>query len=114
MAKIEDLGEVISTDVLIVGGGISGLVAANKAKDYPVDVLLVDKQTIGWAGKAPKGGGFLLAMAEEDDLDEFVEYHVRNAGYYLNDQELLYSWVSQTNAALEQLSEWGVKVAKTS
>jgi succinate dehydrogenase / fumarate reductase flavoprotein subunit len=113
MAKIEDLGEVISTDVLIVGGGISGLVAANKAKDYPGDVLLVDKQTIGWAGKAPKGGGFLLAMAEEDDLDEFVEYHVRNAGYYLNDQELLYSWVSQTNAALEQLSEWGVKVAKT-
>ena len=41
MAKLEDLGEVISTDVLIVGGGIGGLVAAIKAKEESpkVDVL---------------------------------------------------------------------------
>ena len=33
MANLEDLGEVISTDVLVVGGGISGIVAAIKAKE---------------------------------------------------------------------------------
>ena len=33
MAKIEDLGEVISTDVLIIGGGIGGLATAIKAKE---------------------------------------------------------------------------------
>ena len=32
MAKLEDLGEVISTDLLIVGGGIGGLVATIRAK----------------------------------------------------------------------------------
>ena len=112
MAKIEDLGEVISTDVLVVGGGISGLAAANKAKDYAVDVLLVDKQTIGWAGKAPKGGGFLITLGEKDDVDEFVEYHVRNLGYYLNDQELLYSYARRFNETVEQLANWGAKVAK--
>jgi succinate dehydrogenase/fumarate reductase flavoprotein subunit len=114
MAKIEDLGEVISTDVLIVGGGISGLVAAVKAKEESskVEVLLVDKQTIGWSGKAPKGGGFTLVLTEGEDADDFVEYHVRNIGYYLNDQELLYSWVTQMYAAVEQLSAWGVRVPK--
>ncbi len=112
MAKIEDLGEVIPTDVLIVGGGISGLAAAAKVKDYQVDVLLLDKQTVGWAGKAPKGGGFLIALGEKDDVDEFVEYHVRNLGYYLNDQELLESYARRFNETVEQLANWGAKVAR--
>jgi len=30
MAKLEDLGEVISTDALIVGGGLAGPIAAIK------------------------------------------------------------------------------------
>jgi succinate dehydrogenase/fumarate reductase flavoprotein subunit len=33
MARIEDLGDVVSTDLLIVGGGLGGLVAAIKAKE---------------------------------------------------------------------------------
>ena len=43
MAKLGDLGEVISTDLLIVGGGISGLVAAIKAKEESpeVDILII-------------------------------------------------------------------------
>ena len=49
MANLEDMGDVVSTDVLIIGGGIGGLVAAIKAKEESpgVDILLVDKQTIG-------------------------------------------------------------------
>jgi succinate dehydrogenase/fumarate reductase flavoprotein subunit len=112
MASLDKLGEVISTDVLIVGGGISGLAASIKAKERPVDVLLLDKQTVGWAGKAPKGGGFLIAMAEKDNIDEFVEYHVRNLGYYLNDQELLHSYALRFNDTIEQFAAWGAKVAR--
>ena len=56
MGNLENLGEVISTDVLIIGGGISGVPAAIKARDLDVDVLIVDKATIGWAGMATKAG----------------------------------------------------------
>ena len=80
MSKAENLGEVVSTDLLIIGGGLAGLVAAIKAKQYPIDVLLVDKQTIGWSGKAPKVGGGLWVMLPDDDVDRFAEYHVKNIG----------------------------------
>jgi esterase/lipase len=33
MANLEDLGEVISTDVLVVGGGIGGSVAGISVKE---------------------------------------------------------------------------------
>ena len=61
MAALEDFGEVISTDVLVVGGGVGGLTMAIKAKEANpnIDVLLVEKQTAGWAGKSTKIGGIL-------------------------------------------------------
>ena len=112
MANIENFGEVVSTDLLIIGGGLAGLVAAIKAKEYPIDVLLVDKQTIGWSGKAPKVGGGLWVMLPDDDVDRFAEYHVRNIGCYLNDQELLYSYGRESFGAIEQLMAWGVKLPR--
>ena len=116
MANLEDLGEVVSTDLLIVGGGIGGLVAAIKAKEESpkVDVLMVDKQTIGWAGKATKIGGILAFLAPDDNPDNFIDFQVRNAGFYLNDQEALSKYVRSTYAAIEQLSQWGANISKTS
>jgi succinate dehydrogenase / fumarate reductase flavoprotein subunit len=114
MAKLEDLGEVISTDVLVAGSGIAGLPAAIKAKEESPDkdVLIVDKATVGWGGLAPKGGGVFWCLAPEDDLEKFVEYHVKNFGYYLNDQELTYRNAKETYGAAQQLAEWGVKVQR--
>jgi succinate dehydrogenase / fumarate reductase flavoprotein subunit len=114
LANLEDLGEVISTDVLIVGGGIGGLPAAIKVKEESpeLDVLIVDKATIGWSGTAPKGGCVFWVIAPEDDLNKFVEVHVRNIGIYLEDQELLFEFARESYGAVEQLAEWGVKVPK--
>ena len=72
MAKLEVLGEVICTDVLIIGGGFAGLIAAIKAKEqFPgLDVLIVEKQTTGWSGKAPKINGGYFVLAPDDDPDK--------------------------------------------
>jgi succinate dehydrogenase / fumarate reductase, flavoprotein subunit len=114
MTTLESLGEVISTDVLIIGGGFSGLVTAIKVKEEQpgVDVLIVEKQTTGYAGKANRGGGVVWVMAPDDDIDAFMEYHVKNIGHYLEDQELLYSNAVKTLSALEQLDSWGAIITK--
>ena len=53
--------EIITSDVLIIGGGIAGLTAAISVKEENPDisVLVVEKQTSGYSGKANKGGGVL-------------------------------------------------------
>ncbi len=114
MTKIEDLGEVISTDLLIIGGGFGGLVSAIKAKEVApeVDVLIVERETAGWAGKAPKGGGFFVVFTPDQDPDQFVEYHVKNIGIYLENQELLYAYAREAYGTVEQLANWGVYVDK--
>jgi succinate dehydrogenase/fumarate reductase flavoprotein subunit len=115
MAKLEDLGVVFSADVLIAGGGIGGLAAAIKVKEEnpECDVLIVEKQTTGWAGKATKIGGILAFLGPNNDADKFIDFQVRTSGLYLNDQELLYRYVKGTYKAIEQLGEWSDKFAKT-
>jgi succinate dehydrogenase / fumarate reductase flavoprotein subunit len=115
MAKLENLGDVLSVDVLIAGGGIGGLAAAIKVKEEnpECDVLIVEKQTTGWAGKATKIGGILAFLGPNNDADKFIDFQVRTSGIYLNDQELLYKYVESTYKAIEQLSEWSDKFAKT-
>ncbi len=106
---MEELGEVVDTDVLIVGGGIGGLAAAVKAKEeHPeLDVLIVEKQTTGWAGKATKIGGVLTFLGPDDDADSFIDFQVRTAGCYLNDQQALSKYVRSTARAMEELAQMG-------
>jgi succinate dehydrogenase/fumarate reductase flavoprotein subunit len=115
MAKLKNLGDVLSADVLIAGGGIGGLAAAIKVKEEnpECDVLIVEKQTTGWAGKATKIGGILAFLGPNNDADKFIDFQVRTSGIYLNDQELLRKYVESTYKAIEQLSEWSDKFAKT-
>ncbi len=66
------------TDVLIIGGGTAGLPAANKIKELKedLDVLVVDKGGIGWAGQAVIGGGHLIFIdpqSGEAGIQEWVE-----------------------------------------
>ena len=114
MAELESLGEVVSTDILIVGGGIAGLSAAitTKEKHPELDVLIVEKATTGWAGKADRGGGILAFLTPDDTPEEFMRFHVHNIGCFLEDQELLSEYAHTCNSVLDHLDGWGVKVAR--
>jgi len=53
-----------------------------------------------------------MCVGPEDNVDEYVEFHVRNVGHYLNDQDLCYAYARETFPALEELAEWGMKVPR--
>jgi succinate dehydrogenase/fumarate reductase flavoprotein subunit len=99
-----------SADVLVAGGGIAGLAAAVSIKETApeLDVLIVEKQTSGYSGKANKGGGVL----QHFDLGRispeiFVEYHANAIGCFLGDQELMAKYVSMNNIMFDKLVQWG-------
>ena len=105
----------ISCDVLIVGGGIGGLSCAVSIKERlpEADVLVIEKQTAGYAGKANKGGG-VLQYFDPDKVkpEEFLGFHVNAIGAFLGDQELMLRYVSMNGEMLKKLSSWGVNVPK--
>ena len=115
MTALENVGRVLSADVLIIGGGIAGISSAIAAKEAApdLDVLVVEKATSGWAGMANKGAGVFAYMSEEDSVDEFIKYHVENIGMYLEDQELLRQYAEESYATVERFDQWtGGKVCR--
>lgn len=108
MKSLRDLGVLHETDVLIVGGGIAGLAAAvaTKEKSPAIRVTVVDKNFSGWAGQANKGAGIFMFLGPEDSVERFLEYHTHNIGMFLEDQELLTQFVSESLATLERLDSW--------
>jgi len=115
MTDLNNNREYLSADVLIIGGGIGGLASAIKVKEKNpgCDVLIVEKQTVGWAGKATKIGGILAFLGPNNDADKFIDFQLHTSGLFLNDQELLAKYVKDTYGAIQQFSEWGNKLAKT-
>ncbi len=115
MASLKSLGEVFSTDVLIVGGGPAGLIAANRIRERnnEIDVLVVDKATVGHSGaKGNKGAGVLFVMSEDDDIDKFREFHLKNIGHCLNDQEMLEIFAKTSREVVGQLEQWGIHIMR--
>ncbi|QYX56426.1 sarcosine oxidase subunit alpha family protein [Roseovarius sp. SCSIO 43702] len=55
-------------DVLVIGGGIAGLLAAKTAGEAGAKVLLIE-QTAHWGGRAPVDGG----EVDGEPVDKFVE-----------------------------------------
>ena len=111
IATLEKFGEVISTDVLVIGGSLSGAMAAIKAKECDVDVLIVDKATVGWGGQAPMVGGGTFVLTPEDDSNSFVKWLV-SYGEYLNDQDWVHSMARDSWNVVKEAMEWGAYLKK--
>ena len=110
MANLEKLGEVISTDVLIVGGSLAGLIAAIRSKELnsSLDVTVVEKSTTGFAGaKVNKGACMMWIFPEESDMDKFIDYHVHDIGHGLEDQVLLETYAYKSRELFKELGRWG-------
>lgn len=100
---------MISTDVLVIGGGAAGLRAAIEARRNGVDVILASKAPIGYASSTLyAGGGFRAAFGNYSSERHFEETIV--GGKFLNDQELVRILVLEGPRRLLELEKFGVKL----
>ncbi|MBQ8929472.1 MAG: FAD-dependent oxidoreductase [Oscillospiraceae bacterium] len=103
-----------SCDVLILGGGIGGLSCAVSVKEHnpDADVLVVEKNFAGYAGKANRGGGVLQYFPDRVDPWGFAVFHAKNIGADFTDQVLMARYVSQNSAMIDKLESWGVNIPR--
>jgi len=73
MNSLRNLGHVLTTDVMVLGGGLGGLWAAIEARKHVNSVLIVDKGPLNWGGIGNMSGGDMIVCLPEDDIQKWID-----------------------------------------
>ena len=108
MPELNELGKVIETDVLIIGGGVAGLFAGVRAREFVDRVTIVDKGPIGHTSQCYWAAGWHQLFLPGDDIDAWVKEVV----YFedgLCEQDLIESIYKETFDRIKDFERFGVK-----
>ena len=112
------LNEIISTDVLVIGGGAAGIRAAIEANDNGADVLLVVKGKFAKTGSSffslVHGWG-IQAVFKDTNLDDSTEKHLEEileAGLGMCDVKLARILVEEAPQRVMDLKRYGIEFKK--
>ncbi len=113
MNNLSKLGKIVETDALIIGGGSSGLWAANKIKslDSNLDVLVVDKGARDWGGLMSMSGGDFDVVFPGESVDDWVQEFV----YYwdgLCEQDLMEKLLTHSYERFKDYERLGCEFLK--
>jgi succinate dehydrogenase/fumarate reductase flavoprotein subunit len=112
MQRLE--GQLIDTDVLVVGAGAGGLLAALSAKRHGppgTRVTLVDSWLIGRTGHTAFSNAWTIVVLPDDDLDGILhEIVAGNDG--IADQELVRQSLIDSHARLKDFEAMGMQFAR--
>lgn len=101
---------MIATDVLVVGGGLSGLMAALNVRDRRVLVATKVYPTQSHSGAAQ--GGFNAAMSASDSVDGHV-YDTVKGGDFLGDQDAIEVMCEEAPGIIRDLDRLGAMWSRT-
>ena len=102
----------ITTDVLVIGGGLAGCFAAIRASSSGADVILVDKNHVGRTGCTIYASGMALFNPEwGDNLEEWLEQYSR-VGEYIVDRSWAKILLRDSYARHRDMVDWGVTYYK--
>lgn len=98
----------MTTDVLVVGGGMAGVFAAVKAHDAGARVLLVDKGSVGKSGQTPFARGIFRFDEEETGMSK-EEYlaQTAEASEYMNNETYTALLLDHSAERIDELRSWG-------
>ncbi|HVZ22180.1 MAG TPA: FAD-binding protein, partial [Vicinamibacterales bacterium] len=97
--------DALTTDILILGSGGAGLLAALHAfdADPTLDITIVVKGLFGKSGCTRLvQGGYNVVLSADDSLDRHFLDTIK-AGQYLNDQELAWALVNNAPRCVHEL-----------
>lgn len=113
---MKEVNRVIDCDVLVIGGGLAGCLAAISARETlgtDSTVVIVDKSKISRSGQSTFAAGIYTVFdPAEDDLDDWLE-EIVHAGEYLNDQPWCRQLFENSLRVASNIDNWGTSYGKT-
>lgn len=114
MNKLKLKQEIIKTDVLVIGGGLAGCMAAIRASEVAgvENVMLVEKANVLRSGNAATGIDHTWSyMPEVHDkmgftIDQLIEDHINYLGW-IQDQDLIFEVASTIAERIKEMEKWG-------
>jgi len=106
--------EFLETDLLIIGGGTAGCLAANRAReiDPEIDVMILEKAHIDRSGCLAAGINAINAYINPGETPRtFLEY-VRRDAMGLVREDLVLSIGERLNSVVKKVESWGLPVMK--
>ncbi len=104
--------EEIRTDVLVIGGGLAGTLAAMAARAEGADVCVAMKGGVGRTGNSARAGGVFATIRKGFSLpDDSVEIMVADtfrSGWFMSDPALVRAVASESGAAIGRLRDYAV------
>ena len=97
----------ISTDVLIIGGGMAGWMAADRVRQAGLRAAVIDKGYIGKCGQSPYARDFFVCSEELGDDPEEVIRMVSRAGEYVDNRAWSELVIRNSYNAMLELESWG-------
>lgn len=111
------MSEVIETDILVIGGGTAGTVAAIKAKEALPEgrVLLLEKANVKRSGAIALGmDGVNNAVIPGHATPEQYVKEITMANDGIVNQRAILAYARESFGMIQELESWGVKFQKTS
>lgn len=100
---------IITTDVLVIGGGQAGFFAALKGQEHGAKVTLVDKGYAGKSGQSQNITCMICYDPEKNDLDKWCEESV-SVDEYLENRDWVRTVYLESKDRWNDFDRWGLKV----
>ncbi len=111
----KDIKEIREADVLVIGGGLGGCMAALHAHREGANVLIVEKANVRRSGGAGTGndhfGGIVIPGLSRWSVEDLVRDHTELAFGFVN-QDLVYTMAAEGFDRVKDLEKMGIEFYK--
>jgi adenylylsulfate reductase subunit A len=106
--------EIIETDILIIGGGTAGCLAAVEAKEKNPDlkVTILEKAHIDRSGCLAAGMNAINAYLNPGETPESFVKHVRADAMGLIREDVVLASAKELNNVVQRVEKWGLPIKK--